>query len=223
MQWTHVLFDLDGTLTDPKVGITRSIQYALAQMGIHEPDPDTLVHFIGPPLHGAFMSEYGFDEAEAWQAVEHYRVRFRAEGLYENVPYPGIHALLQALVECGLKLYMATSKPWVFANAIGRHFDMTGYFQAIYGSELDGVRTDKSELIGHLLATEGLRAEDCLMIGDRRHDLIGARANGVAAGGVLYGYGSREELEREAPAYLFESVADLQMRLCGGRPAVQQG
>lgn len=210
---THVLFDLDGTLTDPRVGITHSIQYALAQLGIHEPDPDTLVHFIGPPLHAAFMTEYGFNEARAWEAVEHYRVRFRDKGLYENEPYPGVRDCLGALKAAGLKLYVATSKPWVFANEITRHFELTGYFEAIYGSELDGTRTDKGELIAHLLTTEGVPVDHALMVGDRRHDLIGARSNGLAAAGVLWGYGSRDELTAEAPAYLFDSMTALRDRL----------
>ncbi|WP_313550453.1 HAD family hydrolase [Pseudomonas sp.] len=213
MPYANLLFDLDGTLTDPKLGITLSIQYALAQMGINEPDPDTLTHFIGPPLHSAFMASYGFDDAQAWQAVEHYRVRFKEKGLYENTPYPGIRETLVALKETGYSLYVVTSKPWVFANEIAYHFELTGYFKAIYGSELDGTRTDKGELIKHVLETEKLQPETCLMIGDRKHDLIGARRNGVDAAGVSYGYGGRAELEAEGPRFVFETLEALKEAL----------
>ncbi|TWI57557.1 phosphoglycolate phosphatase [Pseudomonas duriflava] len=209
MHYSHLLFDLDGTLTDPKLGITRSIQYALAQMGVDEPNLDNLIHFIGPPLHGAFMETYGFTSEEAWQAIEHYRERFREEGLYENFPYPGIHELLAELQATERKLYVVTSKPWIYANEILRHFELTGYFKAVYGSELDGTHSDKADLIGHVLETEQLAAETCLMIGDRKHDLIGARHNSVEAAGVCYGYGGRAELDAEAPAYVFETLEDL--------------
>lgn len=209
MHYPHILFDLDGTLTDPREGITRSVQFALARLDIDEPDLQALEHFIGPPLLQCFMHSYGFDEATAWQAVRHYRERFAAVGLYENQLFAGVAELLQLLGEQGRRLYIATSKPRVFAEQITRHFDLDRHFQGIYGSELDGSRTDKAELIGHLLAAEQLQPAQCLMVGDRKHDLIGARRNGLDAAAVGYGFGSVEELLAEAPTYHFPTLADL--------------
>ncbi|MBD9483370.1 HAD family hydrolase [Pseudomonas sp. PDM14] len=204
-----ILFDLDGTLTDPREGITRSIQYALAQLDIHEPDLSALEHFIGPPLLQCFMSSYDLNEATGWQAVNHYRERFKVTGLYENRVFDGVAELLGMLGEQGRTLYIATSKPRVFADEIARHFDFARHFKVIYGSELDGTRTDKVELIKHLIAEEGLDPADTLMIGDRKHDLIGAHRNGLQAVGVGYGFGSQAELMAESPAWYFSSLAEL--------------
>ncbi len=209
MHHQHILFDLDGTLTDPREGITRSVQHALAQLGIDEPDLQALEHFIGPPLLQCFMQTYAFDEATAWQAVHHYRERFREVGLYENRLFDGVDELLHLLGEQGRTLYIATSKPRVFAEQIARHFDFARHFAVIYGSELDGTRTDKVELIAHLLEQERLAADSALMIGDRKHDLIGARRNGLDAAAVGYGFGSREELQAEAPTYHFQTLDEL--------------
>ncbi|WP_438281897.1 HAD family hydrolase [Pseudomonas alabamensis] len=204
-----ILFDLDGTLTDPRLGITRSIQHALARLGIDEPDLTRLEPFIGPPLLQAFMQFYGFDEAKAWDAVNHYRERFRVTGLYENQVFEGIPALLSTLAGQGRTLYIATSKPWEFAREIARHFAFDRHFKMIYGSELDGTRTDKVELIRHLLDEERLDPAQTLMIGDRKHDLIGARSNGLQSVAVSYGFGSREELLAESPDFHFETLAQL--------------
>ncbi|SDF58948.1 HAD family hydrolase [Phytopseudomonas seleniipraecipitans] len=209
MQQNTVLFDLDGTLTDPREGITRSVQYALAQLDIHEPDLVALEHFIGPPLLQCFMQTYSLSEPRAWDAVNHYRVRFREVGLYENQLFEGIIELLQLLGEQGRTLYIATSKPTVFAVEIARHFDFGRYFKGIYGSELDGTRTNKVELIKHLLEQEGLEPSDTLMIGDRKHDLIGAHSNGLNAVAVGYGFGSLEELSGERPAHHFQTLTQL--------------
>ncbi|MBA1275766.1 HAD family hydrolase [Stutzerimonas azotifigens] len=209
MHHSMILFDLDGTLTDPREGITRSIQYALAKLGIDEPDLSKLEPFIGPPLLQAFMQFYGFDEARAWQAVEHYRERFRVTGLYENLLFDGVLEMLEHLRGQGRTLYVATSKPSVFAREIARHFAFDRHFKLIYGSELDGTRTDKVELIAHLLAEERLDATDALMIGDRKHDLIGARANGLQAAAVGYGFGSHAELMAESPAYYYATLPEL--------------
>lgn len=209
MHYQNILFDLDGTLTDPREGITRSIQYALEKLGIIEPDLSKLEHFIGPPLLQAFMQFYGFDEAKAWQAVNFYRERFKVTGLYENEVFEGVIELLETLVAQGRHLYVATSKPWEFAREIARHFDFAKHFKVIYGSELDGTRTNKVELLAHLLKEEGLDPAQTLMIGDRKHDLIGARANGLDVVAVGYGFGSREELEAEAPTYHFDTLAEL--------------
>lgn len=209
MHYQNILFDLDGTLTDPREGITRSVQHALAQLGIEAPDLQALEHFIGPPLLQCFMHSYDLDEATAWRAVGHYRERFRVTGLYENRVFEGITELLQLLEAQGRRLYIATSKPTVFAEEIARHFGFARHFHMIYGSELDGTRTNKVELIGHLLQQEGLEPAQSLMIGDRKHDLIGARSNGLDAAAVGYGFGSPEELQSEAPAFHFQTLAQL--------------
>ncbi|ATR81115.1 HAD family hydrolase [Pseudomonas sp. FFUP_PS_473] len=209
MHYQNILFDLDGTLTDPREGITRSIQYALSKLGIDEPDLSRLEHFIGPPLLQAFMQFYDFDEARAWDAVNFYRERFKVTGLYENRVFEGVGELLQALEGQGRTLYIATSKPWVYAREIARHFEFDRHFKVIYGSELDGTRTDKIELIAHLLEQEQLEPAQTLMIGDRKHDLIGARRNGLDAAAVGYGFGSFEELNAEQPAYHFATLSEL--------------
>ncbi|NNA22842.1 HAD family hydrolase [Pseudomonas lundensis] len=209
MHYQNVLFDLDGTLTDPREGITRSIQYGLSKMGIDEPDLSKLEHFIGPPLLQAFMATYGFDEARAWEAMGFYRERFAVTGLYENHVFDGVTPLLEELVGQGRQLFIATSKPQVYAREIARHFDFARHFNVIYGSELDGKRTHKVELIRHLLTEQGLDPAQTLMIGDRKHDLIGARENGLDAAAVGYGFGSFEELSAFAPTYHFQTLAQL--------------
>jgi len=214
-----ILFDLDGTLTDPRLGITRSIQHALAKLGIAEPDLTRLEPFIGPPLLQAFMQFYGFDEAKAWDAVNHYRERFRVTGLYENQVFEGIPALLSTLAGQGRTLYIATSKPWEFAREIARHFAFDQHFKMIYGSELDGTRTNKVELIRHLLDEERLDPAQTLMIGDRKHDLIGARSNGLQSVAVGYGFGSRDELLAESPDFHFETLAQLHAAFLQGHDA----
>lgn len=216
MHHSIILFDLDGTLTDPREGITRSVQYALAKLGIDEPDLSALEHFIGPPLLQCFMATYGLDEDTAWQAVNHYRERFRITGLYENQPFEGIEVLLEGLRAQGRTLYIATSKPTVFAEEIARHFGFHQHFQRIYGSELDGTRTNKVELIAHLLQEERLQPGSALMIGDRKHDLIGARSNGLQSVAVGYGFGSREELLGESPDYHFETLEALHRAFLSG-------
>ncbi len=209
MHYQSILFDLDGTLTDPREGITRSVQYALAKLGIDEPELAALEHFIGPPLLQCFMASYALDEATAWQAVHHYRERFKVSGLYENRLFDGVPALLGALARQGRNLYIATSKPTLFAEEIARHFGFAGHFKRIYGSELDGTRTDKVALLAHLLECEGLAPQTTLMIGDRKHDLIGARRNGLDAAAVGYGFGSYAELAGEAPTYHFATLEEL--------------
>ena len=209
MHYQNVLFDLDGTLTDPREGITRSIQFGLSKLGIDEPDLTRLEHFIGPPLLQAFMATYGFDEARAWEAMGFYRERFAVTGLYENHVFDGVTPLLEELVGQGRQLFIATSKPQVYAREIARHFDFARHFNVIYGSELDGTRTHKVELIRHLLTEQGLDPAQTLMIGDRKHDLIGARENGLDAAAVGYGFGSFEELSAFAPTYHFQTLAQL--------------
>ena len=195
MAWKYILFDLDGTLTDSGPGIMKSVCYALDALGIEEDSAERLRSFIGPPLYASFMKHYGFDKDRANLAVEKYREYFAVSGMFENSLYDGIPELLAELREAGLTLAIATSKPTVFAAQIARHFGIDGYFEVIVGSELDGSRIEKSEVVAHTLQALGVTDPSAaVMVGDREHDIIGARANGIKAIGVLYGYGSREEL-----------------------------
>lgn len=188
----HILFDLDGTLTDPKPGITRSIAYALEHYG-QTVDPEELTWCIGPPLRGSLgrlLETECVDTIE--EALGHYRRRFSDVGLFENRVYDGIVELLSHLEGEGRQLHLATSKPQVFAVKILEHFGLSQYFSSITGSELDGTRDAKAEVIRHSLAEAGIKS--AIMVGDRKHDVIGAAENALPCIGVLYGYGNREEL-----------------------------
>jgi phosphoglycolate phosphatase len=210
LAYDNVLFDLDGTLTDPKTGITKSVQYALDKLGIHVEDPDELVHFIGPPLIDSFREYYGFDTHLANQAIGYYRERFAQTGIFENKLYPGIPELLAGLKNQGRRLFVATSKPTAFSLRILQHFGLDPYFEGVVGSELDGTRNAKTEVIEYVLASYHLTAKDrIVMIGDRKHDVIGAKANGIDSIGVTYGYGSFAEMEECKPTYIVESIAEL--------------
>jgi phosphoglycolate phosphatase len=188
-----IFFDLDGTLTDPKPGITRSIQYALDKLGQPTiPTEDELTWCIGPPLRASFVKMLG--EASADLAVSLYRERFSEIGLYENSVYAGIPDVLSALRSSGRRLFVATSKAHVFADRIIDHFDLREHFERVFGAELDGTRSDKSDLLAYALKTTAVDSSHAIMIGDRSHDMIGARNNGVKGIGVLYGYGSEQEL-----------------------------
>lgn len=187
------LFDLDGTLTDPKTGITRSVQYALERLGRPVPHADDLTWMIGPPLVASFAELLG-SPAEAQEAVRLYRERYGDVGLFENEVYAGIPLLLRTLQERGVRLFVATSKLQVFARRIIDHFDLSRFFVEIYGSELDNRNADKRDLIRHILDQKRFDPARAVMIGDRKHDAIGAKANGLASIGVTWGYGPREEL-----------------------------
>jgi phosphoglycolate phosphatase len=188
-----IYFDLDGTLTDPKVGITRSIRYALDGLGYDAPPEDELTWCIGPPLRASLKTLVGSDDF-AEIGLASYRKRFAEIGIYENSVYPGIVTVLAALHQSGRRLFVATSKPAVYAERIIAHFEMSAYFERVFGSELDGARSDKTELLHYARKEAGDDATDAIMIGDRRHDMIGARNNRMTAIGVLYGYGSEQEL-----------------------------
>lgn len=205
-----ILFDLDGTLTDPREGITRSIAYALERMGLEPPPLDHLTFAIGPPLRPTLAKLIG-DETPATveRALALYRERFADVGLFENAVYDGIAEVLRTLTGRGTALYVATSKPRVYAERIVRHFALDTHFEAIHGCELDGTREDKRELLAHLLPHHGLKAADCAMIGDRGADMAAARHHGVRAIGVLWGYGSREELEGAGAHSLCERPGEL--------------
>ncbi|HEY8598374.1 MAG TPA: HAD family hydrolase [Thermomicrobiales bacterium] len=215
MAYEIILFDLDGTLTDPTEGITKSVQHALAQFGIEEPLAN-LRSFIGPPLHQSFASRYGFDEAQTWRAVETYRDYFSRQGMYENLLFDGISALLGALREQGKTLYIVTSKPTHFAAPIAAHFELDGFFAGIIGANLDLTNSDKATLVRQALALHpGADPAAFVMIGDREHDIIGARANGIAAIGVTYGAGTPAELAEARASHIVNSVAELRGLLLG--------
>ena len=222
----YFLFDLDGTLTDPKEGITTCVQYALHSLGIEEPDLDRLESFIGPPLKDSFMEFYGMDEEQAQAAVKKYRERFNDKGLYENEIYPGIAPMLQMLSEKGFRLAVASSKPTVFVEKILEHFGIRQYFKVVVGSELDGSRTSKDQVVmealRQLFGAKPILYHEVYMIGDRRFDVEGARAMKVESVGVTYGYGGMEELREAHADYIVESVEELRefllRELCEVRP-----
>jgi len=204
----NVLFDLDGTLTDPFEGITNCIVYALETLGRLPPPATDLRWAIGPPLLGSMEELLGSREL-AIEGLRVYRERFSSVGLFENGVYGGIPELLSGLAGQGRKLFVATSKPTVYTVRILDNFGLKGFFTGIYGSELDGTRTDKGELIAHLLEEEGLDRAETVMVGDRSHDIVGAHANGLKSIGVLYGYGTKEELDSARATWLAETPEDI--------------
>lgn len=209
MKYPYLLFDLDGTLTNPEVGITRSVAYALKQFGIETNDLSELRKLIGPPLLDSFRTFYGFSEEQAQQAIEHYREYFTQTGIFENELYQGIDTLLQELANKGHKIILATSKPEPYAIRILQHFQLQQYFTFICGSHLDNTRRNKSEIIAHILKQMEISASDCVMIGDREHDILGAKANNMDSIGVLFGFGSRDELETSGATNVVETVEEL--------------
>lgn len=211
-----ILFDLDGTLTDPGEGITNSVAYSLRRYGIEVTDRTELYKFIGPPLYQSYMNFYGFDEATAHQAVEVYREYFGPKGLFENEVYPGMPELLSALKEAGKTLLVATSKPEGYARQILEHFDLAKYFDFIGGSTMDGSRIAKGDVIRYTLEQAGIENDGTLlMIGDREHDVLGAAESGIPCIGVLFGYGSREELTAAGAKYLAADVSDISRIILG--------
>ena len=205
-----ILFDLDGTLSDPKEGITKSVQYALRKFGVEEQSLDSLECFIGPPLKVSFSDYYHFDEEKANQAIDLYRERFTVKGMFENVLYEDIPLLLHALKEQGYILVVATSKPTVYAEEILKHFQIDDFFEGIIGSNLDGTRSAKAEIIQYIINEySAYKLADFIMIGDRKHDIIGANQCGIDSIGVTYGYGSMEELQSFHPTYIAETVEQL--------------
>lgn len=205
-----VLFDLDGTLSDPKPGITRCIQYALSELGHLPPDADDLHWCIGPPLQCSFsrLLETS-DDRVLNQALSLYRSRFSKIGLFENSLYPQIPEVLQAIRSAGYQTFVATSKPYVYAERIIKHFNLLSLFEHVYGSELDGTRSDKSSLIRHILQTEQLSPIATVMVGDREHDIIGAKNNSVYSLGVTYGYGTEQELKVQGADWIANYPTDI--------------
>ena len=208
MKQKHILFDLDGTLTDPMMGITKSVRYALNYYGIEVNDLNDLLPFIGPPLRDSFKEYYGFDEAKANEAVEKYREYYKTDGIFDNKVYQGMVECLQTLKDNGKKLYVATSKPEFFAKQIIEHFSLSKYFEYVGGSEFNS-REKKAEVIEHVLKTNQIDNDDIIMVGDRKHDIIGAHENKIPCVGVLYGYGTEDELKQYQADYLVSTVEEL--------------
>ncbi|MEP0872566.1 HAD family hydrolase [Trichocoleus desertorum AS-A10] len=195
MPITAILFDLDGTLTDPKLGITCSIQYALSELGYPSPAVDDLLWCIGPPLQQSFATLLDTsDKVLINRAITLYRDRYATIGLFENSLYPQIVETLETLRAAGYQTLVATSKPQVYAIRIVEHFKLSTLFDGVYGSGLDGTRSEKDALIAHILKTEQLASGNAVMVGDRQHDMIGAKRNRMSAIGITYGYGTVEEL-----------------------------
>ncbi len=209
----YILFDLDGTLTDPMIGITSSVQYALSSVGIEVKYLKDLTKFIGPPLKDSFIRYYDFSEEQAEALVGKYREYFGPTGIFENEIYDGIEEMLSELCEAGFELILATSKPEVYARQILKHFGIDDYFSLIIGSKLSGERSGKQEVILHALSLCGARPEEAVMVGDREYDIRGGRECGVMTVGVTYGYGSREELEKESADEIVDTVTELKEKL----------
>ena len=208
--YTHILFDLDGTITDPAEGITTCVRHALHCQGIEEENYQNLCRMIGPPLAEGFRDFYDMDEEHAWQAVRDFRELFARIGVEKNIPYPGMKEALLRLRDAGKVLCVATSKPEPFARAIADRFGLAECFDFVGGASLDDTRTKKAAVIEYVLASVGSpKPEQVLMVGDRRHDVEGAAAFGLACVGVLYGYASREELTAAGACFLAEQPADI--------------
>ena len=208
--YDYLFFDLDGTLTDPGMGITNSVAYALKKWNIEVKNRESLYRFIGPPLADSFQQYYGFTPEDSLKAVDDYREYFRDRGLYENEVYEGVEELLKELRARGKKLAVATSKPEVFAVRILKHFGLDGYFDVIAGATMDSSRSKKADVI--LWAMQCLGEVDvsrAVMIGDREHDVLGAKQVGMDSIGVLFGYGDRAEHEKAGATWIAETVADI--------------
>lgn len=216
----YILFDLDGTLTDPKLGITSSVQYALRALGIEEPSLDRLEPFIGPPLADSFREFYGLEGERLATAIDKYRERFATQGIFENEIYPGIPQMLADLKAKGKKLAIASSKPTLFVEQILEHFEIGKYFDHVVGSNMDGTRGTKEEVVEETLRqmltvkmTPAQKRDAVAMVGDRKFDIEGARAHGITSVGVLFGYAPEGELEEAGADYIVNSVRSLQVLL----------
>lgn len=206
--YQHILFDLDGTLTDPQEGIINSVQYALKRWDIKKENKD-LLYFIGPPLHKSFEEILG-SETEAFKAVDVYREYYSVKGIFENKLYDGIPELLETLNKNNKTLHVATSKPTLFAEQILHHFNIHKYFKTVIGSNMDGTRTEKNEIIHEIVKQYPKYSQNqFIMIGDRKYDIIGARLHNIASIALTFGYGTKEELEQEKPTYIAQKVSDL--------------
>lgn len=208
--YDYILFDLDGTLTDSAKGIMNGVKYALKHYNIKEEDYGDLHRFIGPPMQTSFQDFYGFEVEKAKEAVAVYREYYGTQGLFENEVYEGIENLLKQLKAAEKKLYVATSKPETYSIKILEHFDLAKYFDLIGGATMDGKIGTKAEVIKHTLESASVfDLNNVLMIGDRHHDIEGAKEIGIDSMGILYGYGTREELEKAGADYIAEKASDI--------------
>jgi len=210
-KYNTIFFDLDGTLTDSKIGITKCAQYALAKFGIEIENISELEFFIGPPLKDTFLNHYKFDEKKTKKAIEFFRERFSTVGLYENEVYPGIKPLLEKLKKNNKKIFVTTSKARVFAKKIIEYFELDQYFELIIGAELDGTLDDKKDIIEYALkqVDKNIDKSKVIMVGDRIYDIEGAKSNNIASIGVSYGYGSMDEIKNANPDFIVGSVGEL--------------
>lgn len=205
-----ILFDLDGTLTDPGEGITNSVAYAMKKLGMDIPGKTELYKFIGPPLIESFKKFCGFSDEKASLAVEYYREYFKEKGMLENTVYSGIGEMLDYLQKIGKKLIIATSKPELFTVKILEHFGLINYFDFISGATMDSSRSNKADIIKHALKSCNITdLSKAVMVGDREHDIIGAKKNGIDSIGVLFGYGSYGELKSAGATYIAENIEDI--------------
>ncbi len=212
--YTVALFDLDGTIIDPKIGIINSVKFALNKMKIEYSQSDTFEKFIGPPLDQSFQNYYSLSESQAKEAVESYRIYYKKKGIEQNHLYQGIKELFEDLIKQNILLYVATSKPTPFAIDILKHYKITHFFEEIVGSNLDLTRSAKKEIIDYILTkNSNIDRNNCVMIGDRNYDIIGAQNNQIDSIGVLHGYGSYEEMKEAKPTYIAESIDDLRKML----------
>lgn len=210
MSYRYCLFDLDGTLMDPGMGITNSVMYALKKFDIIVSDREKLYPFIGPPLLESFQKYYDFSASQANEAIEYYREYFRAGGIFENTVYEGIPEMLRELKRRGVYVALSTSKPYEFALEILKHFDLYQYFDYLGAATMDGRISRKEDVIHHLLDDLEIEDKSCvLMVGDRDQDINGAKANDLASAGVLWGYGSFDELQDAGADYLLEQPGEL--------------
>ena len=208
--YQYILFDLDGTLTNPEIGITSSVMYALEKFGIKVENRKVLHPFIGPPLTYSFETFYGLSKEDSQLAVKYYRERFSVKGLYENEVYDGVEKMLQTLKESGKTLIIATSKPEEFTLKILEHFDLLKYFDYVAGATMDGSRGEKADVIRYALEISGIEDKSqAIMIGDRHYDILGAKESGLDSIGVLFGFGDCEELTKAGANYIAQSVEDI--------------
>ncbi|OPJ60499.1 HAD family hydrolase [Clostridium oryzae] len=214
MKYKYILFDLDGTLTDSKEGIINAVQHALKKYGIVEEDVQSLEKFIGPPLKDSFMEFCNFSEEKAEEATKYYREYYKEKGLFENKVYEGVIELLDKLNILKFVLIVATSKPEIFAKRILKHFNLDKYFTDIVGSNMDNTRSKKGQVIKYVIEKHRISdLSSVLMIGDRKHDMIGAKQNNIDAMGITYGYGSYEELQKAGADYIEGSVEEVYTKI----------
>ncbi len=204
-----IIFDLDGTLSESAEGITKSVQYMLEKFGIIEPDLKKLECFIGPPINVSLKNLYGFDDDKAWRGVAYYRERFLEKGIYENHPYDGIEDMLKELKSAGKTLAIATAKPQPQTDDIIKRYGYNKYFDVVKGPDASSKSHTKADIVREVIEILNCDKSRTIMVGDKSHDIEGAKANEIKSLGVLYGYGSRQELEQSGADFIVETVKEL--------------